>query len=260
MVIVNDTITYKQQRYNRVALFFSAYTGGYNGTLCAVRHYRSRGDRKRRWLDSFIAGSIAGLALAFDRNKSRRQSIMLYLMVRALQFNGVYLMKTWAIKRQQDHPGQTKWDDRLANFMSRYVGVFIMSMTSGQLIYALLFYPDTLQKSYRSFLSEHAGFKTALGNKYYSMLEVYGPTVNQLNRNHHSTIAIPSGNTSRQYIAQYFSKELSTRIPLNQHHKFVTCALSHPLDSGCLIDKQILCQNEILRSLKVYAPLNLVNY
>ena len=234
-------------------MFLAVFTSSYNGILCALKRYRNTESRS----NSFIAGILAGLALTFDPSKTRRQSIMLYLMIRSLQFNASYLMKKWAIKRQQDHPGEIKWDDRLANFMSRYAGVFIMSMTSGQLIYSLLMRPDALQKSYASFLSEHSGFKVGFGKKYYSMLEAYGPTVNRMNRDH-SPITIPSGYTSRQYIAQHVSEELAANIPATHHHKFINCALFHPLHDSCVMDKLSFFQKGMLRTLKVYAPLYLV--
>ena len=235
------------------AVFLAAFTGSYNGILCALRRYRNTERRS----NSIIAGTLAGLALAFDQSKARRQSIMIYLMVRALQFNVSYLMKKWAIKRQQDHPGETKWDDRVANFLSRYAGVLLMTVVSSQTIFAFLFHSDTLQKPYRSFLSEHINFKSNFGEKEKDAVKAFGPTVNRINKEC-SSIKTPVGLSSREYVAQYISLSLADKVAPNIHHTYASCTIAHPLYESCLLDRRHLFQGEMLRTLKLYGVLDLV--
>lgn len=240
------------------ALFLGTFISSYKGILCAMRHYRKTSDRKSDRLNAFVAGSLAGLALAIDRDKHRRQAIMLYLFTRALQFNGAWLMKQWAKKRKQDHPGEKKWDDYLAKFMQRFSGVAVMMIGNAQIIYAFLFNLDTLPRSYFSFLLTHAGFKKAYGGMAARVAEAVGITVNQLVEDG-SPITIPKGSTSQEYIAQTISPNIASAIPSKLQHNHLLCAIQHPLNSSCTTDKAILFKDEFLRSLKLYVPLNVAS-
>lgn len=241
------------------ALFLSTFISSYKGILCALRHYRKTSDKKSDRLNAFIAGSLAGLALGFDKDKHRRQSIMLYLFTRALQFSGAWIMKQWAIRRREDHPGERKWDDHLAYYLQKYSGVGVMMLASVQIIYAFLFNHETLPRSYFSFLLTHAGFK-----KYYKGMaartaESVGITVNQLVEDG-TNIVMPASVTSREYISQYISPNIAGYIPSKVHHKHIMCAIQHPLTESCTVDKFKLFKDEYLRSLKLYVPLNVVGF
>ncbi|CEG79557.1 Putative tRNA(Met) cytidine acetyltransferase [Rhizopus microsporus] len=114
------------------ALFLGSFISGYKGILCAMRHFRKTQDKESDKLNAFVAGCVAGLSLAFDRDKRRRQSVMLYLFTRALQFNGSWLMKQWAKRRKAMHPDQVKWDDHLANFLQQHSGVALIQQLREQ--------------------------------------------------------------------------------------------------------------------------------
>lgn len=240
------------------ALFLSTFTSGYKGILCALRHYRKTSDPKSDRLNAFIAGTLAGLALAFDRDKRRRQSIMLYLFTRALQFNGAWLMKQWALKRKENHPGEKKWDDHLAHYIARFSGVGVMMIANAQIIYAFLFNHDTLPKSYFAFLLTHSGFKKNFGGMAARIAETVGITVNQLVEDS-SAITIPNGMTSREFVAQNISPNIASHMNPKLHHKYIMCAIQHPLTDNCVTDKFGLFKDEMLRSLKLYVPLNVVS-
>ena len=240
-------------------MFLGAFTSGYNGILCALRQHRKTNDGKDSRLNSFLAGSLAGLALAFDRNKSRRQSVMLYLLVRALQLNGGYLMKQWTIKRQRDHPGETKWDDRLAAFVSRFAPMGLMAVVTGQLTYNLVMHSETISRSYRHFLDEQLNLKAGLGDKVDHMFNLYGSTINSFNNNN-VPIKIPTSMSSNEYMAKNISTELATKFPSHLHHKYVTCAFVHATNDSCLNDKMVLFPRHFVKALKLYGILNLVPY
>ena len=234
-------------------------------------------------LNAFLAGALAGLALVLDRDKRRRQSIMLYLLTRSLQFSGAWLMKRWAhhrraklrrelaeqkerVDREELQFGrprelitQPKWDDRLAKFMQRWAGVGVMMLVNAQIIYAFLFNPETLPKSYYSFLLSHSGWRGDFGSMASPLSHVIGDTVERLARETaEKSIRMPSDTTSRAFIAENVSPNIATLIPLTIHHKFIMCALQHPLDPSCSRSKLTLFCSEYLRALKLYVPLNVV--
>ncbi|KAI8990080.1 hypothetical protein BDB01DRAFT_779981 [Pilobolus umbonatus] len=239
------------------ALFLSTFTSGYKAILCTMRYIRKTKNKKSDKLNSFVAGSLAGLSLAIDRDKRRRQSIMLYLLTRALQFSGAWLMKQWAIKRKKDHPNKLKWDDYLAHFMQRYSGVAVMAIASAQIVYAFLFNADTLPSSYFGFLLVHSNFKTNVGKMAGTLARAVGVAVHGLVDNK-STIKIPQGTTSRDFITQHMNPTIGGLIPQGLRHEYVMCSYQHPLHTSCTADKLQLFGDEFLRSMKLYLPLNVV--
>ncbi|KAI9260712.1 hypothetical protein BDA99DRAFT_547406 [Phascolomyces articulosus] len=256
------------------ALFLSTFLSSYKGILCLMRRY-SKSDR----LNSFVAGSIAGASLLIDRDKRRRQSIMLYLLTRAIQFTGAWLMKQWAIQRKARQnkelqelkekvdregfaPGQPRqlivkkrWDDHLAKFMQRWAGVGVMILANAQIIFAFLFHPETLPKAYDSFLLTHSGWKHDFGGMAAPLRQAIGDTVARLSQENGS-IRMPLDTTSREYIAENVSPNIATIIPPKIRHRFIMCALQHPLDASCTRSKATLFRDEYLRALKLYVPLN----
>ncbi|KAI8643435.1 hypothetical protein BD408DRAFT_342439 [Parasitella parasitica] len=236
----------------------STFISSYKAILCTMRHFRKTSGRRSDRLNAFVAGSLAGLALALDRDKQRRQSIMLYLLTRALQFNGAWLMKQWAIRRKEDHPGEEKWDDHLAKYIAKFSGVGVMMIASAQIIYSFLFNNDTLPKSYFAFLLTHSGFKKNFDGMAARIAEAVGITVNHLVEDN-VDIKIPNGNSSREFISRFVSPNIGNAINSKMNHKYIMCAIQHPLNDSCTTDKLALFKDEFLRSLKLYVPLNVVS-
>ncbi|KAI7857821.1 hypothetical protein BDC45DRAFT_477506 [Circinella umbellata] len=258
------------------ALFLSTFLSSYKGILCLLRRY-SRSDR----LNAFVAGSIAGASLLIDRDKRRRQSILLYLLTRAIQFTGAWLMKQWAISRKKRHnkelqalkekvdregfaPGQPRqlvvkksWEDHLAKFMQRWAGVGVMILANAQIIFAFLFHQETLPKAYDSFLLTHSGWKHDFGGMAAPLRQAIGDTVNRM-ATEKGSIRMPLDTTSREFIAENVSPNIATIIPPKIRHKFIMCALQHPLDPSCPRSKVTLFRDEYLRALKLYVPLNVI--
>ncbi|GAA5805427.1 hypothetical protein HPULCUR_010943 [Helicostylum pulchrum] len=239
------------------ALFLSTFTSSYKGILCAMRHFRKTSDPKSDKLNAFVAGTVAGLSLIFDRNASRRQSLMLYLLTRALQFNGAWLMKQWAKKRREEHPGELKWDDHFAKFLSKYAGVGVMMIAGAQLMYSFIMSSDTVSRSYYAFLLTQANFKNNYGRMASNVADTLGTATTHLVQDK-SPIKIPAGVSSRDFIAQHISPNIASAIPPRMRHEHILCALQHPLNDSCSGDKVTLFKNQFIRSLKMYVPLNVI--
>ncbi|KAF7731948.1 hypothetical protein EC973_007779 [Apophysomyces ossiformis] len=259
------------------ALFLSTFLSSYKGILCSLRRLRQTDDR----LNAFLAGTVAGLALILDRNKRRRQSLMLYLFTRSLQFSGAWIMKQWSAHRQTkrrkelaelketvDNQGfdprqprelliKKKWDDQLAKFLQRWAGVGVMMLASTQIIYSFICHPDTLPKSYYAFLLSHIGWKASFGDMAYPLSNVVSDTFRRVSREG-GPMSLPSDTMSREFIAEHISPNIATIIPANAKHKYTVCALQHPLYDNCAYSEVMVFQSEFLRALKLYVPLNLI--
>ena len=259
------------------ALFLSTFLSSYKGILCLLRRYSSS-DR----LNAFVAGSVAGAALLIDKDHRRRQSIMMYLLTRAIQFSSAFLMKQWAIHRKAKHakelaelkekvdregfaPGQPrklvvkkKWDDHLAKFMQRWAGVGVMVLANAQIIFAFLLHRESLPKAYYSFLLTHAGWRSDFGNMAAPLTQAIGDTITRLGEEKGS-IRMPLNTTSREFIGETVSPNIATIIPPKIRHKYIMCALQHPLDPSCSHSKFTLFRDEYLRALQLYVPLNVVS-
>ncbi|CDS09533.1 hypothetical protein LRAMOSA10893 [Lichtheimia ramosa] len=244
----------------RFALFLSTFLGSYKGIICLLRRHGSLSER----VNSFIAGAIAGMALMIDRDKRRRQSIMLYLLTRSLQFTGAWCMKQWAIHRQekkmadQQQQQQKGWDDHIAGFMQRWAGVGVMMLASSELMYALLFHQETMPKSYYSFLLTHAGWRSYVGKMAAPLSVTIGETINALASDPKMSIHMPSNTTSREFIATHVSPSIASVIPPGIRHHYIMCALQHPLEASCTHDKINLFRGEFARAFKLYFPLNVI--
>ncbi|KAL2918890.1 hypothetical protein HK105_201724 [Polyrhizophydium stewartii] len=71
------------------ALFMSLFISSYKAVLCTLRNVRQTNDK---W-NAFIAGSLAGLSILADKNKSRRIMIALYLSTRTTHFLSRWLWR-----------------------------------------------------------------------------------------------------------------------------------------------------------------------
>ncbi|KAI8990908.1 hypothetical protein BDF20DRAFT_841447 [Mycotypha africana] len=239
------------------ALFLSTFISSYKGILCLLRYYRKTNDRASDRLNAFIAGSIAGLAIGMDRDHRRRQTIMLYLLTRALQFSGAWLMIQWSKKRKEDHPHETRWDDKLAYGLEKYAGVIVMMLANTQIIYAFLFNQDTLPKSYLDFLLTHSGLKKDYHGMAGRVADAVGTTVHQLVEED-ASIFVPKGVSSRDCVSNYVSPNIGSFIHPKSRHPLILCGVQHPHQDNCWIHKTLLFKDEMFRALKLYVPLNVI--
>ncbi|ORX61843.1 hypothetical protein DM01DRAFT_1331315 [Hesseltinella vesiculosa] len=257
------------------ALFLSTFLSSYKGILCLMRRLRGTTDAASDRLNAFVAGSVAGLSLVIDPDHRRRQSIMLYLLTRSIQFGGAWIMAQWAKARQRkqrlvydqlqergDHSVSRlydTWEDRLAQALEHYAGVLVMMLANTQIIYAFLFHPDTLPKSYLSFLLQHSGWKPDFGTMAFPLTQVIRDAVYRMSLDDPDIpMQMPADATSREFIAEKLSPNIATIIPPNIRHNYTVCALQHPLDASCTRSKLTLFRDEYGRALKLYVPLNVI--
>ncbi|KAL1920401.1 uncharacterized protein VTP21DRAFT_778 [Calcarisporiella thermophila] len=249
------------------AIFLSSFITTYKASLCAIRHLRNvkGGDG----LNAFIAGSLAGLTLLLERNKGRRLAIMLYLVTRSAQFGCAWLMQQWASyrkkKREQKEGAPPKtwiqyireeWDEILSQKLEQWSGALVFIAANSQIIYSFVFKPETLPRSYYSFLLNHSGFRDfgAMGPHLINAVSTYVDQFGHLP----DAIKFPEGVTPREYIAANFSPNIATAIPKGATHEFIPCAMHHPLSSTCTGSMVRSMKHEFRRSLRLYLPLNLL--
>ncbi|KAF9169312.1 hypothetical protein BGX21_008511 [Mortierella sp. AD011] len=264
----NDTV--------RFAFFLSSFLSAYKGVLCMMRHFRP--DHKGDRLNAFVAGSVAGLTLLLDKNKSRRTALTLYLFTRSIQFGSSYLMKKWAEHRDANraadrqalmnssnrgHKGkfvsERRWDDILAKIMTSSAATVVMSLTAAVNLYSCFLEPSAVRKSYWNFIMEHSGLPQKFGPMFPPMVDTFRSQFNVLKEMPRGLehISIPAGVPSRDFVAQNISPNIATLIPSHLHHEFQLCALLHPLTpcSGHAID---VLTGEFARAVKMYGTLNFI--
>ncbi|KAI8344595.1 hypothetical protein BC941DRAFT_341760 [Chlamydoabsidia padenii] len=262
----------------------NTFLSSYKGILCLMRRLRGTVDASSDRLNAFVAGALAGLSLLIDPDRGRRRSIMMYLLTRCLQFSGGYLMVQWSKARQAKRQaalmtlrdemnekgfaeGQRReltvpvtWEDVIAKGLERYAGVLVMMIANMQVIYAFLFDPETLTKSYHSFLIYHSGWKDDLGSMAVPLTHAISDTVRRMAHDDTAVpFRIPTDTTSRDFVAQHISPNVASIIPPKIRHKFAVCAIQHPLDANCPNSKLTLFRGAFGRALKLYVPLNVVS-
>ncbi|KAG0294231.1 hypothetical protein BGZ96_001534 [Linnemannia gamsii] len=234
----------------------------------ALKKPYHEGDR----INSFVAGSVAGLAMSLDKNKTRRKALALYLFARSIQFGASYSMKKWAEHREakksiqrftlqdtlqsseKEHALATKsgWDDILAKVMSSSAGAVLMSSSAAVNFYASILEPDAMPQSYWRFLMHHTGLPQKFGPMLRPLLDVFGSQLSVLKTLPPGVgnITIPAGVASRDFISN-ISPSVATLFPNHVHHEYQLCALMHPLTpcTGHLTD---ILTGEFGRALKMY--------
>ncbi|KAG0339378.1 hypothetical protein BG004_006837 [Podila humilis] len=277
------------------AFFLSSFLSAYKLVLCAMRYYRPdhSGDR----LNAFVAGSVAGLTLLLDKNKSRRTALTLYLFTRSLQFGSSYAMKQWAAhrnakrstkrlalwdavdsenqdeealsmtslssdskgKRNQKLVTKSGWDDLLAKFMSASAATALMSLTASVNLYSCVIEPDAMPKSYYTFIMQHSGLPQKFGPMFDPLLNTFRSQFELLKSGPggFENIGIPMGVSSRDFIADHISPNIATVFPADIHHDYQCCALLHPL-YGCNRHAVDTITGEFGRAVKMYGTLNAI--
>lgn len=140
-------------------------------------------------------------------------------------------------------------------------GVLTMMISSSQILYAYVCEPDTLTKSYLSFLITHGGVRALYPKKPRQYLDAMG-----------STIAGCAISPSSKFIegVTNFRDAVPTGLPVDQldalkeiiqqaPHEFVMCGLQHPPTMYCTKGAVTAFWGEWKRAFQLYAPLNLVS-
>ncbi|KAF9198165.1 hypothetical protein BGZ49_001103 [Haplosporangium sp. Z 27] len=240
-----------------------------------MRYYRP--DQKGDGLNAFVAGSVAGLTLLLDKNKSRRTALTLYLFTRSIQFGSSVLMQKWAEHRDATRAAdrqarrnkaiqgvgsygtERRWDDILAKIMTSSAATVLMSLTASVNLYSCFIEPSAVRKSYWNFIMEHSGLPQKFGPMFPPMVESFRTQFNLLKEmpKGNEYISIPAGISSRDFVADNISPNIATLIPSQIHHDYQLCAVLHPLTpcSGHAVD---VFTGEFARAARMYGTLNLI--
>ncbi|KAI8911714.1 hypothetical protein EDD86DRAFT_188565 [Gorgonomyces haynaldii] len=242
------------------ALFMSTFISGYKGVLCAMRHVRGVNDP---W-NAFVAGMMAGLSILLDKNKTRRLMIALYMSTRSLHFIGRFLWRHYLSKfmnsskkdgKDAIHPVRT--------FIRKTTGTLVMMLSSSQILNAYVCNPDTLARSYLSFLITHGGVRALQPKRARQYLNVFQSTIRDACSGPNSAKfkGVPDTNTFQQLLPDGMDpqpllpfKDFLTQTP----HEFVMCSIQHPHTPSCAYGCVTAFNGEWWRALSMYAPLNLV--
>ncbi|KAJ3254207.1 hypothetical protein HK103_007452 [Boothiomyces macroporosus] len=271
------------------ALFMSTFISSYKGILCMLRYYR----KSNSAINAFVAGTFAGLSILLDKNRSRRVMIALYLSTRTFHFIFRWMWRHHVHKLFSKHiPDTSPIAERRFNSKTRQqlprkeikekaphspvdsmedidarksirqmFGALTMMISSSQILYAYVCEPDTLTKSYLSFLITHGGVRALYPKKPRQYLDAMG-----------STIAGCAISPSSKFIegVTNFRDAVPTGLPVDQldalkdiiqqaPHEFVMCGLQHPPTMYCTKGAVTAFWGEWKRAFQLYAPLNLGN-
>ncbi|KAG0367204.1 hypothetical protein BC939DRAFT_434254 [Gamsiella multidivaricata] len=259
------------------AFFLSSFLSAYKAVLCTMRYYRPdhEGDR----LNAFVAGSVAGLTLLLDKNKSRRTALTLYLFTRSIQFGSSYTMKKWAEHRDAkraanrqalmdnaEFTGQKQtlvtkngWDDILAKVLTASAATILMSLTASVNLYSCVIEPDAMPRSYWNFIMQHSGLPQKFGPMFPPLIETFQSQYKILKElpGGMENVGIPAGMSSKDFVAQNISPNIATLFPSGLHHDFQLCALLHPL-TPCKGHALDVLTGEFARAAKMYGTLNFI--
>ncbi|KAF9171968.1 hypothetical protein BGX21_010598 [Mortierella sp. AD011] len=260
------------------AFFLSSFLSAYKAVLCSMR--RLRPDDTSDHLNAFVAGSVAGLTLFLDKNKSRRTALTLYIFTRSIQFGSSYAMMRWAeyrvakkaagnqVRREavkmsavENKALVTKdgWDDILAKVLSSSAATALMSITAAVNLYSCILEPDAMPRSYYNFIMQHSGLPQKFGPMFPPLVETFRSQFKILKDGPpgYENIGIPAGVSSHDFIAENISPNIATVIPKDIHHDYQCCAMLHPL-YGCNRHAVDTFTGEFGRAIKMYGTLNLI--
>jgi hypothetical protein len=207
----------------RFGAFLGSFAGIYKSVNCILRHVLKEENK----LNSFIAGSLAGLSLLVIPTEDR-VTIAVYIWIRSM------LIAYRAAEEQAWFP---KW---LRDFEH---GDFVLGgLGSGQILYAYIFQQDTLPSAYRRFLKD-AGRQDQR-------------VIDSIKR---------AGYRAPQSTSQLtaYMKEKIHAVPdwhklVGQGGQTLPCAAMHP-GQGCFTSYvQFVAKHIKGYSLRLYAPLTLV--
>jgi hypothetical protein len=166
----------------------------------------------------------------------------------------------------QPTPDMEDVDDKHHNhhpvrrWMRQTLGVLTMMISSSQILYAYVCEPDTLAKSYLSFLITHGGVRALQPTKARQYLDVMAAGIRGGIDSGQAKFIEKSCSFQESFPKGYHVdtfvpfKEFLTQVP----HDYVMCAIQHPPTSSCFQGMITAFVGEWKRAFQMYAPLNLI--
>jgi hypothetical protein len=155
-------------------------------------------------------------------------------------------------KHHNHHPAR-KW-------MRQTLGVLTMMFSSSQILYAYVCEPDTLAKSYLSFLITHGGVRALQPTRARQYLDAMCGTIHGSINSGNSKFIENAASFKESIPAGYDVAALEpfTDFLTQAPHDYVMCALQHPPTSSCWRGMVTAFVGEWKRAFQMYAPLNVV--
>ncbi|KAJ1554084.1 hypothetical protein HK096_005099, partial [Nowakowskiella sp. JEL0078] len=155
-------------------------------------------------------------------------------------------------------------------FLRQLAGTIVMMLSSSQILYSFIAAPDTLAKSYLSFLLTHGNMRTLHPKNPRLWLEAMKTVVNAA-PSALSTKFLTLAEESQNIAPPLFSSSIPNDIPADlliklsdelqrSPHEYILCAFQHPHTSDCTHGSLTFFLNEIPRALALYGPLNAIMY
>eukprot|EP00252_Welwitschia_mirabilis_P025869 TRINITY_DN8246_c0_g1_i2.p1 TRINITY_DN8246_c0_g1~~TRINITY_DN8246_c0_g1_i2.p1 ORF type:complete len:513 (-),score=84.57 TRINITY_DN8246_c0_g1_i2:234-1772(-) len=206
----------------RYGLFLGAFAGTFTSIDESLAALLGR-DRGKRWR-TFLAGALAGPSLLLTGFDTQHNSLAVYILMRA-----AVLASRCGIKSE-------KFGFLCKPLTWKYGDVFLMCLSSSQILYSHILKPETLPPSYRAFLLKH-GDKNAL------ICEAV------------KELAIGKGFTTLEELEKYY-KGKGMDVKLDPSMK-LPCSIIHG-NQSCHQHTISFFFSAIARSLPVYLPVYLI--
>lgn len=213
--------------------------------------------------------------MLLDRNRDRRSSMALTLLIRAVQFGSAYTMLNWGRRIQSNKPtskateqeetdikmkeGQSSnWETKLFKIVPTLAPSLLLVLCAMTNVYALLIDPDCLTGSYYRFLNGIADLPGTIGPEWETFMDAFRARLSVLeaavpNYPTRAFIRIPAGTSTNEFVATHFSRELAeSTVPKHIHHSYQLCALLHPTLS-CTGNATTVAMGSMGRAIKMYA-------
>nr|KAJ3418899.1 hypothetical protein HK105_007688 [Polyrhizophydium stewartii] len=138
----------------------------------------------------------------------------------------------------------------------------VMMLSSSQIMHDYYSDPDTLSKSYNSFLLKHGGVRDLEPKQPSVYMDAMGEVVrNCASMETTKYLPIPPGGSFVDSIPQGIAAEKLLRFQdrITKHtHEFVMCSFMHPHSSHCFDGVTYTFYKEWYRAMALYGPLNLI--
>ncbi|KAL7751343.1 hypothetical protein RI367_003203 [Sorochytrium milnesiophthora] len=281
------------------ALFLSTFASSYKALLCAIRHATDSPTNKAI---AFIAGAVAGLSVLIDKNKTRRTTLCLYFLTKSGQFGCRWAVQLWEAKRLRDKQARAqaaveqleldKRDngivfsahhsavamqmllptkrDKFVQWLKRHAGTMVMMGSSAQILFSFVAMPETLAKSYYSFLVSHSGIRDRMGPLTNHYMTTIGDVLwGSMSDNHvdaprlavaGAKLGAEGGHLHKAVMhnAADLGGLLAASALSKKDFQYRMCALIHPETPSCTAFSLRCFTRAMRRSAALYAPLNAI--
>jgi hypothetical protein len=159
---------------------------------------------------------------------------------------------------------------KFPDFIEASAGAFLMMISSSQILFSFVAMPETLAPSYLAFLLTHSGVRDKMGPLTAHHLRLIGRLLWRiLGKPEFADKFVPLGKVPAKSListmalsppsptADEFLVSAWPHIADTNQHQFAICTLIHPDDPSCTSFAFLCFLKSMLRSAKLYLPLNI---